>query len=185
MKMDPIQKKVLEGFWKKTFDYAANALSLTLQKEIQIKRLKMFFLELNKIPKKMNPEDVKTVVVWSTIKNPKSVVAISSKSDNVLKFADMLLLKEIGFYNGLSDENVGVICEVENIISGYFVDAFTKILNDNIITEEPQFSVNPNRCIEFFNLGNPYLEKIATMTLICSLVVPENHTDLDIFLIIK
>jgi chemotaxis protein CheY-P-specific phosphatase CheC len=157
MKMDAIQKKILEGFWEKTFDYAANALSLTLQKKIQIKKLKMFSLQLNSIPKKMNPKDVKTVVVWNVIKDPRSVVAISSKSDNVLKFADMLLHKEIGFYKGLSDENVGVICEVENIISGYFVDTFTKILNDKIITEEPQFSVNPSKSIEFFDLGNPYL----------------------------
>ena len=111
----------------------------------------MLFLELNEVPKEMNPKDVKTVVVWNVIKKPRSVVAISSKSDNVLGFADMLLHKELGFYKDLSDENVGVICEFENIIAGYFVDTFTNILNEEIITQKPKFSVNPNRSIEFFD----------------------------------
>jgi chemotaxis protein CheY-P-specific phosphatase CheC len=179
-----IQKKVLSAFWKKTFEDAANALSLTLQKKIQIKSFKMAFLELNKIPALMNPENTKSIVVWSRIEKPLSVVAISSGSDNVLRFADMLLHKAIGFFNDLSDQNVSVISEVENLIAGYFADTFNRIFNEEIIIQDPQLSVNPNRAVEFFDIGKMY-EKIHTLTIMCSLFVPENNTALNVFLIIK
>ncbi len=172
--LSKVERKKLNDVWISCSANAVKALSDTLSREVELKSFSTKFMLINDVPKLMNPEDITTTVVWMRVGGEiGGVIVLCCSLSNMLKLADMLLHKEIGYFKDLSDENMTVINELGNIVAGYYMDKLVKLFSLKL--EKPSLSTNPYSAIEFFGLGEVYREKINVLLFESCFSIPE-HT---------
>jgi chemotaxis protein CheY-P-specific phosphatase CheC len=182
--LSKVERKKLNDLWISCSANAVKALSQTLSREVELKSFSTKFMLINDVPKLMNPEDITTTVVWMRIGGEiGGVIVLCCSLSSMLKLADMLLHKEIGYFKDLSDENMAVINELGNIVAGYYMDTLVKLFSLKL--EKPSLSTNPHKAIEFFGLGEVYREKIDVLLFESSFSIPEHTIEGKVILLFR
>lgn len=165
-------KTPLKNMWTFCSKNAIKALSATLNKKMVLGSVSVKSMMLDKVPSMLNPKDTKTTVFWTPLEDGISgVMLINSSYNDILKMADMLLKKEIGYYKTINEESEPIINELIKVIAGYYMDTFVKLFN--IKLKESSWSTNPYSVIEFLGMGNVYREKIEVLVLNTKFIIPE------------
>lgn len=181
-----IEQEALADMMKRCTEEAAKALSEMISRKVDIASTAAEVMQINNVPKRMNPNDVTTTVLFTKLSGAlKCVVVISSTLKNILKMADIFLHKESGYFKDLSEENISVIKEFANIITGYYVSALNAALGVKYALIAPALSVNPHRAIEEFDFGSIYTEKIGVLLLEANIRVPADGIDEKIIIVFR
>ena len=136
------------------------------------------------IPKLMNPNDINTTLVYTTVDdNLDAVIIFSSSLRHFLRMIDILLNKKIDYYSALNEDNEPVVAELGNIINGYFVSSLNKLFDMKFKFSEAEISVNPYRAIEEFGLGDVYKRKISVLTFKSNFKVQNEDIDGKVFML--
>ncbi len=155
--------QLLNIFWTNSVNKALNALSKMIGKKARALNTLIRIEHLNVTPKLLNHKMVSSVTVCTKLSDDlKCVILFFSPLKDFLKLADILLKKEIDYYEALNDENMPVILELGNIINGYLESSLNN-LEIKFKNKEVDLFTNPSRIIENFGFGNPYKEKIYVL----------------------
>jgi len=185
-KLPRLESKILKEMWLACSESAAKALKEMINKEVKVSSTSLKIMLLNEIPKILNPEEVSITIFLLHLKNSiQGVILLSSPLKDILKMADIFLKKEIGYFKGLSDENLPVLKELANILFGYFINTIQKLLNTTYNFSEPFLSVNPFRVIEDFGFGSIYKEEIYGLVFSTTFEIPEEKIEQKIVLVFK
>jgi len=172
MKSD-FRMKILKKVWISSTEKAAKALSEMIQRDVKVVSTSFRITLLNNLPKLINSRRVTTTIVYNQIKDDiKGVMLLSSSLRGILKLVEILLHKKIGYYKVLSDENIPVIRELWNVVSGYYLSFLVKLFERGLSWERPTISTNPGRAIENFNFGPVYKKKIYVLTFSSVIAIP-------------
>lgn len=181
-----IESKLLKKMWLSCSEVTAKALKEMINKEVKVSSSFLKVLLLNEVPKLLNPEKISTTIFFIKLKNAvNGVILLSSSLKDILRMADIFLKKEKGYFKDLSDENLPVLKELANILSGYFINILQKLFNTKYVLSEPFLSVNPFRAIEEFELGQVYKEEIYTLVFLSEFEIPEERIKQKIVLLFK
>lgn len=158
------KSQIFSIFWNSCVNEALDALSKMIRKNVKITNSSIEIELLNNVPKLMNPKETTTTLVYTRISNSlNSVIIFSSPLKHFLKLVDILLNKNIDYYDALDDENKPLILELGNIMNGYFVSSMNRLFNTKFEHEVTDMSTNPFRSVEDFKFGNLYTEKINVL----------------------
>lgn len=182
--LSEVEKSSLKTMWANCSKKAVRGFSGTIKREIGIESISLKIMVLNDVPKMLNPEDANTTVFWVPIKGDvEGVVILSSAYYDILKMADALLKREIGYYKEINEENISVINDLVYIIVGYYMDFLIKLFKIKLGT--PSWSISPYKMLEFLELGNIYKEKIEVLIFQTEFLIPEGNIKGNIVLIFK
>lgn len=181
-----LESKLLKKMWSSCSELAAKALKEMINREVKVSSSVLKVLLLNEVPKLLNPEEISTTIFFIKLKDEiNGVILLSSSLKDMLRMADIFLKKEKGYFKDLSDENLPILKELTNILSGYFINALQKLFEAKYILSEPFLSVNPFRAIEEFGFGQVYKEEIYTLVFSSEFEIPEEKIKQKIVLLFK
>jgi chemotaxis protein CheY-P-specific phosphatase CheC len=113
----------------------------------------------------MNPKELSTTLVYTMVTGHLNGVIITSLSlKHFLRLVDILLNKQIDYYEALNEENKSSVLNLGDIINGYFISSLNRLFDTKFDYELSELSVNPYRVIENFKFGNIYKEKVNILT---------------------
>lgn len=177
---------ILKKMWISSSDKTTKALSEMINRKVDVTSTSLKILLINEVPKLLNPSNITTTLVYiQLIGAIKGVIIISSTLKNMLKMADILLHKELGYFKDLSDENIPVIKELGNILAGYYVTALNDLLGIKYEFSDPSLSINPYRMIEELGFGPVYKENIYVLMFKATLNIGQERIKKDIVLLFR
>lgn len=186
MKLSPIEKKVLSDFWILSTKNTVEALSQMIRKEVNILSCSMKRIWVNRVPRFLNPKEISFTLIYTKILGSlNGIILLASSLKDVLKLADLLLHKKIGYYKALSDENLPVLLELANILQGYYISSLVKLFGAELKWTSPSISVNAYRAIEEFDFGPIYIQKIYVHMFNAKIKVKKERIKFQIVLLFK
>jgi len=175
---------ILKDTVKNITKIAAQALSETINKKIELSEPRIKIISIKDLQKDFYPYEEHPIAVWMFLKNQTTnTILLMSKEENFLKIADILLHKEIGYYKGLSNENISVIKQICELIAGYFIDAEIKLFAENLEFKKTEVSVNPSKAVEYFGFKDVYSQTFLVLETLIK--IKEYDLEIKIFLIFK
>lgn len=157
-------KKLLGDVWSASSYRSIQALASTLGSAVILKSSETRMGILKEIPSLLNPAQSAVTVVTIKLKGTVSgVIFVFANQSDMLGFADMLLHKAVGTSKNLDDSNISVIKELGNILSGYYVEAFIKMIGSDVKMSIPEIGFNEFRVIEKTGFGNVYQDDINVL----------------------
>lgn len=161
-----LEKEILNKMMADCSKKTSAALSKMINLKVNMTSTSLNILPINDVPKLLNPENASTILLYTKLSGVAyGTIILSASSENTLKMADIFLHKPSGYFKDLSDENVSVIKELANIISGYYITALNHLLRTTYSSSDIALSINPHRAIEEFGFGSVYTESISVLML--------------------
>lgn len=177
---------ILKNMWDSCSNKTTKALSEIINRRVDITSTSLKVLLINEVPELLDHKDITTTVIFvQLIGAIRGVIAVSSSLKNILKMADILLHKELGHFKDLSDENLPVIKELGNILTGYYITALNDLLGIKYELSDCFLSTNPHRAIEEFGFGSIYKEEIYVLMLKASFNIVQESIRKDIVLLFR
>ncbi len=186
MKFSKLEKTIVTNLWVNDTKAVVDALSKMTRKDIKIIKCSFKKVRANRVPIFLNPKELSFFLSYNKITGAiNGVVAIACSLEDILKLADILIHKKIGYYTALSEENLPVIRELTNILQGYYLTSLLNIFGTEINWEGPFISTNAYRAVEDFDFGPIYIEKIYVFMFYAKLLFKDEKIKFQALLFFK
>lgn len=186
MKLSKIEKKIVTDIWTLKTKETCEALSKMIRKDVKISSVSVRRIWINQVPRLLNPKEVSFTLISTKIFGKiNGVILLACSLKDILKLAELLLHKEIGYYKALDEENLPVIIELTNVLQGYYISYLVKLFGAEISWSSPSLYTNAYRAIEEFDFGPIYIEKIYAHMLNANFEVKSEKISFKMLLLFK